>query len=185
MGKYYAILPNKEYLEHHGRKDQRWGIRNGPPYPLDRKALSDAGYTKKINKLDRKIERADRMSKAIDAYSKMSTDEKLGKAKGGIQKMQSGVNQLNGIRNKAVRAQREAELDEEVKKMSDNELRQKLNRMNMEQQYKQMSSKDIERGKRTVDNMFSNANTVLTLAGTAVDVAIAAYGFSKLIKGMK
>ena len=25
----------KTYLYHHGIKGQRWGKRNGPPYPLD------------------------------------------------------------------------------------------------------------------------------------------------------
>lgn len=24
-----------EYLAHHGRLHQKWGVRNGPPYPLD------------------------------------------------------------------------------------------------------------------------------------------------------
>ena len=28
------------YLMHHGRKGQKWGRRNGPPYPLDYKKLS-------------------------------------------------------------------------------------------------------------------------------------------------
>ena len=31
---------NADYLAHHGRKGQKWGHRNGPPYPLDYKDLS-------------------------------------------------------------------------------------------------------------------------------------------------
>lgn len=31
-------------LYHHGVKGQRWGIKNGPPYPLDAKALSNQLY---------------------------------------------------------------------------------------------------------------------------------------------
>lgn len=31
----YWLQPDE--LEHHGIKNQKWGIRNGPPYPLDRK----------------------------------------------------------------------------------------------------------------------------------------------------
>lgn len=25
------------YLRHHGKKGQKWGVRNGPPYPLEEK----------------------------------------------------------------------------------------------------------------------------------------------------
>ena len=30
MGYYY-----NDFLMHHGRKGQQWGVTNGPPYPLD------------------------------------------------------------------------------------------------------------------------------------------------------
>lgn len=32
--------PTDEYLMHHGREGQRWGVKNGPPYPLDESAMS-------------------------------------------------------------------------------------------------------------------------------------------------
>ena len=31
---------NEMYLKHHGIEGQRWGKKNGPPYPLDYKKLS-------------------------------------------------------------------------------------------------------------------------------------------------
>lgn len=37
---YYGVIRSEEYLAHHGRKGQRWGVRNGPPYPLDRQEQS-------------------------------------------------------------------------------------------------------------------------------------------------
>lgn len=36
------------YLMHHGIQGQKWGVRNGPPYPLDSKAKSSS--EKKIDK---------------------------------------------------------------------------------------------------------------------------------------
>lgn len=41
MWKY--VPPIKSELFHHGIKDQKWGVRNGPPYPLDRQK----NFTKK------------------------------------------------------------------------------------------------------------------------------------------
>lgn len=32
----YMILPTNQDLFHHGIKDQKWGVRNGPPYPLNK-----------------------------------------------------------------------------------------------------------------------------------------------------
>lgn len=28
-----------DYLSHHGIKGQKWGVRNGPPYPIENKIL--------------------------------------------------------------------------------------------------------------------------------------------------
>lgn len=33
---------NEDYIEHEGRLRQRWGVKNGPPYPLDLEDLSSA-----------------------------------------------------------------------------------------------------------------------------------------------
>lgn len=41
----------EDYICHHGIKGQKWGVRNGPPYPLDssdkKKSVSDSGSIKK------------------------------------------------------------------------------------------------------------------------------------------
>lgn len=29
------IIGDKDYLMHHGIKGQKWGVENGPPYPLN------------------------------------------------------------------------------------------------------------------------------------------------------
>lgn len=33
---------NESVLAHHGVKNQKWGVRNGPPYPLNRKAKASS-----------------------------------------------------------------------------------------------------------------------------------------------
>lgn len=37
-----------EHLEHHGIKGQKWGVQNGPPYPLDEEAKKD--YNEDVSK---------------------------------------------------------------------------------------------------------------------------------------
>lgn len=39
-------------LYHHGIKGQKWGKRNGPPYPLGYTELVKAGYLNKRQKED-------------------------------------------------------------------------------------------------------------------------------------
>lgn len=33
---YYAVIYDPSYLAHHGIQGQKWGVQNGPPYPLAR-----------------------------------------------------------------------------------------------------------------------------------------------------
>ena len=35
-------MNNEDYIEHEGRLFQKWGVKNGPPYPLSREDLSSA-----------------------------------------------------------------------------------------------------------------------------------------------
>ena len=57
-----------------------------------------------------------------------------------------------------------------VKDMSDAELRSKLNRLQMEKQYNQLSGKDIKRGKEFVDKTIKAAGTVATVTTTALTI---------------
>lgn len=36
----YYIDEDSEFLMHHGIKGQKWGVENGPPYPLNKKEYS-------------------------------------------------------------------------------------------------------------------------------------------------
>lgn len=46
---WFVIKPEENDIMHHGRKGQKWGVRNGPPYPLDQisqKSYKSAPLTK-------------------------------------------------------------------------------------------------------------------------------------------
>ena len=63
MGNYYSGMMNSDYmreLRHHGIEGQKWGVRNGPPYPLgSKKSNLDINRTEKI---------ADDISQYVDKY---------------------------------------------------------------------------------------------------------------------
>ncbi len=49
------------------------------------------------------------------------------------------------------------ESSDEIKKMSDSELRSKINRLQMEKQYKQVTSSEISVGRKFVQDVLTNA----------------------------
>lgn len=64
---YYAIHLSGESLSHHGIAGQRWGVRNGPPYPL--------GEGQHSKRELRAMKKADHKSKTES--SKAETEEKM------------------------------------------------------------------------------------------------------------
>lgn len=57
-----------------------------------------------------------------------------------------------------------------VKTMSDAELRSRLNRLQMEQQYSKLSSSDVNKGKRFIDKAIKAGTTVATITSTALTI---------------
>ncbi len=57
-----------------------------------------------------------------------------------------------------------------VKSMSDAELRSKLNRLQMERQYSQLSKSDANRGKKYLDTVIKAGTTVATVTGMPLTI---------------
>ena len=57
---------------------------------------------------------------------------------------------------------------ESIKEMSDDELRRKLNRIQMEQQYAKLSGADVSRGKQYVDKVIKAGTTAAAVTTTAI-----------------
>lgn len=62
------VVYTKDFLAHHGIKGQKWGQRNGPPYPLKE---SNRSRSEKKFQLSSK----DRINKAIEKYGSMTSSE--------------------------------------------------------------------------------------------------------------
>lgn len=71
-----------------------------------------------------------------------------------------------------------------ISEMSDEELKDRIGRMQMEQQYVQMSSQ-IKRGESKVDKIIKTGTTVATLTGTAITIYNNSDKILKIIMGMR
>ncbi len=58
-----------------------------------------------------------------------------------------------------------------VKDMSDDELKQRLNRLNMEQQYRNLSPSKYEKGKRAMSESVKTIGAVATVTGSVITIA--------------
>ena len=65
---YYGNNDWRNYLAHHGRLNQVWGVRNGPPYPLGSSQLS-AAEKKVDSQTDYSVTGADKMRKRRSGVS--------------------------------------------------------------------------------------------------------------------
>lgn len=71
-----------------------------------------------------------------------------------------------------------------IKSMSDAELRNRLNRLQMEKQYSQLSSTDVNRGKEYVSKTLKVAGTIATATSTALTIYNNYGKIKEIVNGM-
>ena len=77
-----------------------------------------------------------------------------------------------------------AKAHKSVKSMSDAELRNRLNRLQMEKQYSQLSSTDVNRGKEYVSKTLKVAGTIATATSTALTIYNNYGKIKEIVNGM-
>ena len=71
-----------------------------------------------------------------------------------------------------------------VKSMSDAELRERLNRLNMEQQYKKLNPNSVDKGKRAVDKILKTGTAIATATTTAITIYNNSDKIRKIVGGL-
>ena len=136
----------EEELKHYGIKGMKWGVR--------RFQNSDGSLT----------------SEGRKRYG--SGDLKEAQKK--VDKGKAMVDGVKKTRVKAAEKQHEKKIKDDLSKMSDQELRDIVNRLNMEERYTQvMKSRGVEAGKNRVDKILEYAGTALTIGSSALSIMIA------------
>ena len=172
-------------LQHHGITGMKWGKRNGPPYPLSAKAHSaseraagTSDWSKEAQKEAQKEARKARLNRAFNQ------SEKNGKDKPNISPAEKIVKNTSDALNAADRLHQYTKKKkpdtrkEQMAKMSDDELRRRINRLDMEKRYLSLTEDEVDRGKDYFDKTVDIANNVATLA-------LAAGGVIAMIRKIK
>lgn len=160
-------LISEEELQHHGIKGQKWGVRR---YQNEDGSLTAKGKqrygTKENFEREYPQESKKKMKKAkqeVDVYK-----DAAGKA-------QRGMEEGRQKKNKKQRENVDADVRERAYKMSDQELRDAVNRLNMEERYAQVmrDREYVEVGKSKAEKFMDYSLTALNIASTGLAIAIA------------
>lgn len=169
-------------MYHHGILGMKWGKMNGPPYPLKAKDHSasekKAGWKKSLKKNKKASEMSDeelqdyiKRKNLESAYNKFhgSENRKLENTKKIVDSASMALNQVKEI-NKETRSKERLDLTD----MSDKELRDRINRENLERQYNNMFNKpEASKGQQYVDKILSYGAATLGLASSSLAIALA------------
>lgn len=163
-------------LQHHGIKGQRWGVRRSQKV-LDRLAgrqpeplgPTSGGIDNPKRPLPKgaKVQlpppkdppKGAKYLNPQDVKSKIDTASKI-------------VDNMKNINNNVGKIKSTTAKKPDLSKMTDQELRDRVNRMNLEQQFSQLSSRKISKGEQYVKNTLEIAGNTLAVAGSAVAIAV-------------
>ena len=134
-------------LKHHGVKGQKWGVRRTP---------QQLGH------------------ETNSSGRRQMSDKELKYIKKNVDTVGSEVNNAKSRRHSKNKKANDDKIREDLSKMSDKELRDVVNRLNMEERYSQvMSSRYAETGKSRTDRLLDNIGTAVTVTSSALSIAIA------------
>lgn len=142
-----------ESLQHHGVKGQKWGIRRTP---------QQLGHDIPSGK------------------KRQMSSKELKSLKKNVDTVGTQVNNAKSNRRNKHKKVTDDRIREDLSKMSDKELRDVVNRLNMEERYSQvMSSRYAETGRSRTDKLLDRIGTAVTVTSSALSIAIAIKELSK------
>jgi hypothetical protein len=100
------------------------------------------------------------------------TPEQLGKIKGNVDSASNMVKETKNINN-AVTNMRSASKKIDLSSMDDKELKERVSRMGLEQQYANLSSNQTTKGQTYVRNTLEVAGSALAITSSALGIALA------------
>lgn len=154
-------LFTKDYLEHHGILGQKWGVRR---YQNKDGSLTDLGKRRVGNLSD--LDRIGAIHKEVSQdYGNMS------KAFKNASQVANNSNEIATRAESIKRNRVKSQMD--LSKMSDKELREKINRMGLERQYSELMASQETLGYDYVRDILSIGGSSLAAVGSILGIMLA------------
>lgn len=201
MNEYYVVHPTNSDLEHHGVLGQKWGRKNGPPYPLgagDHSAAEKrAGWKKSLSATAKKVanKATSGAKKTIEVGSRVAkrTAQGAGKAArfagkaaligtlagGGPIVGAARLAAYRGIKKK-IDSKRIGTTMKERHAMSDDELNYRVGRVRQENELRRLESENVDAGRAMVRDIGKTAVKTMATGAVLFGAKYVASRFSKV-----
>lgn len=156
---------NDNELAHYGVLGMRWGQRKSGSRASTGKTMSDEELTSKVSRMNLE-KQYKQLSKETKPASKAEKTKKV------VDASSSLVNEVKKINRESNQPKKE-KMD--LSKMTDQQLRERINRTNLEKQYNEMFAPPatVANGKRYASNILEVAGTTLAIGSSALGIALA------------
>lgn len=156
-------------LTHYGIKGQKWGVR--------RFQNKDGTRTAAGKKRARELSN-DELKDAITRKTLERSYDKLHKTTSKVEKTKRVVDASSQLVNTAKQIEREsrpAPKKMDLSKMTDQQLRERINRANLERQYQDMfgQSEQVSKGRAFAKDLLETSGSVLAVGSSALAIALA------------
>ena len=152
------------YLAHHGILGQKWGQKNGPPYPLDsgKHSASEkkAGWMKSLK---------DKSEARKKAKKKKAALEKARAARAEKAKQEKIAKEYEEKRQQILKSGKASQVQKYKGEMTNQELRDALNRIQWEKELDKMSASETKSGFEKIDETMEKVGKVRNWANIAMD----------------
>lgn len=159
------------FLQHHGVLGQRWGVRryqnsDGTLTSAGRRRLQGSGISSDENG---RVS-GDNSGRARGAvHQTVANDYK--NAGAGLQSASNAAKATSSISSRGANRKQAKAMDKmDLSKMTDKELQAAINRLNLERNYKSLSTEHIKSGRDYVSSFLSTTGDVLAIGASAASI---------------